>query len=254
MPVSGDWKGGGIRQNIEMTGKALFGQTIRKSPKAALLVLPKPSTFVEIVDRGRQGFRCVFLLRGGREIFCARYGKIAGCAENSSQEKGRIPSSTLLQTLAVVSLPVIASARAVSVVRQRSSFSRPITMPPKKRNIPDDGTCNLRFAATFPQENLLQAALRYLSNTFLLLSKLPYPAHFTVRQNEGGRKSFQQHPLPSNYKYICQSSFCSAAVSRMQRKKMFPHTKASSKARCASVIFMPSRAATAVCLYVPAEG
>ncbi len=63
MPVQGDWKGGGIRQNIEMTGKALFWQIMRKSPKAALLVLPKHSTFAEIVDRGRQGFRCVFLLR-----------------------------------------------------------------------------------------------------------------------------------------------------------------------------------------------
>ena len=105
-------------------------------------------------------------VKGRREIFCARYGKIAGCAENSSKEKERILPSALLQTLAVVSLPVIASARAVSVVRQRASFFRPITIPPKKCNVPDDGTCNLRVAATFLQENLLQAALRYLSNNF----------------------------------------------------------------------------------------
>ena len=68
MPVQGDWKGGGIRQNIEMTGKALFWQTMRKSPQASLLILPKPSTFAEIVDRGRQGFRCVFLSREGERF------------------------------------------------------------------------------------------------------------------------------------------------------------------------------------------
>ena len=56
MPVSGEWKGGGIRQNIEMTGKALFGQTIRKSPKAALLVLPKPCTFAENRRQGKARF------------------------------------------------------------------------------------------------------------------------------------------------------------------------------------------------------
>lgn len=88
MPVSGDWKGGGIRQNIEMTGKALFGQTIRKSPKAALLVLPKPPTLAEIVDRGRQGFRCVFLLRGRtRDFLCSLRKNCGVCRELLSRER-----------------------------------------------------------------------------------------------------------------------------------------------------------------------
>lgn len=189
MPVQGDWKGGGIRQNIEMTGKALSGQTMPKSPKAALLVLPKPSTFAEIVDRGRQGFRCVFLLRDDERFSVLVTEKLRGVQRTPLKRKS-VPCRQHCCRL----LRLSPRGNCVSPCRQCGQAA--LLFLPPHNNASEKVQRSRRHlqppsCSDFSTRKLAAGGTSISFKQLLSLSKLPYPAHFTVRKNEGGRKSFQ---------------------------------------------------------------